>query len=107
MLFISKIFVCFSKQKLDVACGCQYLEANHFIHRDIAARNCLLTSKIKMITNTNQSFNSDGKFDINNYKNGFQNSGIVVKIADFGKQLKQEICFKKIFNNFFFFFLIK
>ncbi|KAH9422121.1 hypothetical protein DERP_002415 [Dermatophagoides pteronyssinus] len=69
---------------LDVACGCQYLEANHFIHRDIAARNCLLTSKIKMITNTNQSFNSDGKFDINNYKNGFQNSGIVVKIADFG-----------------------
>lgn len=30
---------------LDVACGCQYLEENHFIHRDIAARNCLLSSK--------------------------------------------------------------
>uniref|UniRef100_A0A3Q3QKA4 Tyrosine-protein kinase receptor n=1 Tax=Monopterus albus TaxID=43700 RepID=A0A3Q3QKA4_MONAL len=27
----------------DVACGCHYLEENHFIHRDIAARNCLLT----------------------------------------------------------------
>ncbi|XP_046919194.1 anaplastic lymphoma kinase [Dermatophagoides farinae] len=71
---------------LDVACGCQYLEANHFIHRDIAARNCLLTSKIKMNLNgnTNQTFNSNGNFDLNNYKNGFNNSGIVVKIADFG-----------------------
>ncbi|XP_075060482.1 ALK tyrosine kinase receptor [Mixophyes fleayi] len=27
----------------DIANGCQYLEENHFIHRDIAARNCLLT----------------------------------------------------------------
>ncbi|XP_076834752.1 tyrosine-protein kinase receptor isoform X2 [Brachyhypopomus gauderio] len=27
----------------DIALGCQYLEENHFIHRDIAARNCLLT----------------------------------------------------------------
>ncbi|CAH2256050.1 ALK tyrosine kinase receptor [Pelobates cultripes] len=27
----------------DIAHGCQYLEENHFIHRDIAARNCLLT----------------------------------------------------------------
>nr|XP_033793852.1 ALK tyrosine kinase receptor isoform X2 [Geotrypetes seraphini] len=27
----------------DIAYGCQYLEENHFIHRDIAARNCLLT----------------------------------------------------------------
>ncbi|KAJ8291131.1 hypothetical protein GJAV_G00021730 [Gymnothorax javanicus] len=27
----------------DVALGCRYLEENHFIHRDIAARNCLLT----------------------------------------------------------------
>uniref|UniRef100_A0A8B9EFF7 Tyrosine-protein kinase receptor n=1 Tax=Anser cygnoides TaxID=8845 RepID=A0A8B9EFF7_ANSCY len=29
----------------DIACGCQYLEENHFIHRDIAARNCLLTCR--------------------------------------------------------------
>ncbi|CAH1792545.1 unnamed protein product [Owenia fusiformis] len=33
------------KMSLDVSYGCQYLEANHFIHRDIAARNCLLTTK--------------------------------------------------------------
>ncbi|XP_074663203.1 ALK tyrosine kinase receptor-like [Tubulanus polymorphus] len=42
---------------IDVAKGCQYLEENHFIHRDIAARNCLLTTK---------------------------GPGRVVKIADFG-----------------------
>ncbi|XP_022710884.1 ALK tyrosine kinase receptor-like [Varroa jacobsoni] len=30
---------------VDVARGCQYLEEKHFIHRDIAARNCLLTSR--------------------------------------------------------------
>ncbi|XP_066969584.1 tyrosine-protein kinase receptor [Macrobrachium rosenbergii] len=41
----------------DVARGCEYLEGNHFIHRDIAARNCLLTTK---------------------------GPGRVVKIADFG-----------------------
>uniref|UniRef100_A0A8C4N8C2 receptor protein-tyrosine kinase n=1 Tax=Eptatretus burgeri TaxID=7764 RepID=A0A8C4N8C2_EPTBU len=29
----------------DITLGCRYLEENHFIHRDIAARNCLLTSK--------------------------------------------------------------
>jgi len=42
---------------MDVAKGCRYLEQNHFIHRDIAARNCLLTTK---------------------------GPGRVVKIADFG-----------------------
>ncbi|XP_060520697.1 tyrosine-protein kinase receptor [Cylas formicarius] len=42
---------------IDVAKGCKYLEENRFIHRDIAARNCLLTTK---------------------------GPGRVVKIADFG-----------------------
>jgi anaplastic lymphoma kinase len=42
---------------VDVAKGCRYLEQNHFLHRDIAARNCLLTTK---------------------------GPGRVVKIADFG-----------------------
>jgi anaplastic lymphoma kinase len=31
---------------LDVARGGQHLEATRFVHRDIAARNCLLTAKI-------------------------------------------------------------
>lgn len=30
---------------LDVARGCAYLETTRFVHRDIAARNCLLTTK--------------------------------------------------------------
>lgn len=42
---------------IDVAKGCKYMEDNRFIHRDIAARNCLLTTK---------------------------GPGRVVKIADFG-----------------------
>ncbi|KAG4074940.1 hypothetical protein HA402_009365, partial [Bradysia odoriphaga] len=42
---------------VDVAKGCRYMESKRFIHRDIAARNCLLSSK---------------------------GPGRVVKIADFG-----------------------
>ncbi|XP_041986159.1 ALK tyrosine kinase receptor isoform X2 [Aricia agestis] len=42
---------------MDIAKGCRYLESKRFIHRDIAARNCLLTSR---------------------------GPGRVVKIADFG-----------------------
>jgi proto-oncogene tyrosine-protein kinase ROS len=30
---------------VDVAMGCAYLEEVHFVHRDIAARNCLVSSK--------------------------------------------------------------
>nr|XP_022295663.1 uncharacterized protein LOC111105594 [Crassostrea virginica] len=33
------------KLGIDVSRGCHYLEQNKFIHRDIAARNCLLTEK--------------------------------------------------------------
>lgn len=69
---------------LDVARGCQYLEDNHFIHRDIAARNCLLTSRTKAASCSTLSF--DGIFNINNYNNGFGGSGIVTKIADFGNR---------------------
>lgn len=76
---------------LDVARGCQYLEDNHFIHRDIAARNCLLTSRTKCVTGQSCTSSSyDGVFNINNYNNGFGGSGIVTKIADFGKELVHE-----------------
>ena len=71
----------------DVALGCQYLEENHFIHRDIAARNCLLSSKSKCQSADNGNANNanNASFNIVNYNNGFNNSGIVVKIADFGE----------------------
>lgn len=32
------------KMAFDIAKGCVYLEHLHFIHRDIAARNCLLST---------------------------------------------------------------
>ncbi|XP_014291871.2 ALK tyrosine kinase receptor, partial [Halyomorpha halys] len=48
---------------VDAAKGCKYMEENGFIHRDIAARNCLLTTK---------------------------GPGRTVKIADFG--MARDIC---------------
>ena len=69
---------------LDVARGCQYLEENHFIHRDIAARNCLLSSRSKSSLGSGVSVAEDGIFNVNNYNNGFNGSGIITKIADFG-----------------------
>lgn len=69
---------------LDVARGCQYLEDNHFIHRDIAARNCLLTSRTKQ-NHGKEASTFGGSFQVSNYNNGFNSSGIVTKIADFGR----------------------
>lgn len=34
---------------VDVASGCRYLEEMHFVHRDIAARNCLVKTNNKLI----------------------------------------------------------
>lgn len=71
---------------LDVARGCHYLEENHFIHRDLAARNCLLNNRNKSLTSLQNSSVtiSNGTFDMNNYNNGFNESGLITKIADFG-----------------------
>uniref|UniRef100_A0A8C4QCB3 Tyrosine-protein kinase receptor n=1 Tax=Eptatretus burgeri TaxID=7764 RepID=A0A8C4QCB3_EPTBU len=46
---------------LEVACGCSYLERLHFVHRDLASRNCLVSTP---------GYNPD--------------SNRVVKIGDFG-----------------------
>uniref|UniRef100_A0A0N4VD39 Protein kinase domain-containing protein n=1 Tax=Enterobius vermicularis TaxID=51028 RepID=A0A0N4VD39_ENTVE len=60
------------KMATDVAKGCKYLADNRFIHRDIAARNCLLTKRGK---------------------------GRVVKIADFGMWMPPEAFLEGVFTS--------
>lgn len=46
------------KISLDVSKGCAYLEEMHFVHRDIAARNCLVSSvkpELRKVTNINRN----------------------------------------------------
>lgn len=54
-----------------------YLQSDlKFIHRDIAARNCLLTAKIKTLAClANPEPEVDNEFDINKFNNGYNNSG--------------------------------
>lgn len=101
---------------LDIARGCDYLQNKSFIHRDVAARNCLLTrnrrqlssadaapgsgtgskSLVASLTSKVADVGSDESQDLlacaeQNYSefdlvqlNGFANSGMVAKLADFG-----------------------
>lgn len=66
---------------LDIAQGCKYLTDNHFVHRDIAARNCLLSNRVKSLSSmlARQPFEPPAKFDENLYNNGFNGSSKTFK----------------------------
>ncbi|CAG7725945.1 unnamed protein product [Allacma fusca] len=64
------------KMCVDVAKGCVYLEDMHFVHRDIAARNCL----VRIVQNQTVIGNSDD--EIRRHNRGLVER--VVKIGDFG-----------------------
>ena len=67
---------------MDICKGCEYLEDNHFIHRDIAARNCLLTTRWDDRPNqANYDTTLPISFVITSIYRG---PGRVAKIADFG-----------------------
>lgn len=86
---------------LDIARACRYLQLHQFIHRDLATRNCLLTSNVRaspssslVATGDQQAASSEMESiseasDVESllsqvYLNGFRNSSMVVKLADFG-----------------------
>ena len=59
------------KMSIDIAKGCEFLEQNKMVHRDIAARNCLVTTLDDSEANT---------------------SNILVKIGDFGLAREIYVC---------------
>lgn len=82
---------------LDIARACNYISQRNLIHRDLAARNCLLTatkanratrSAAPDVVETNNKLytkSADETIDLDRvHLNGYANSGIVVKLADFG-----------------------
>lgn len=85
---------------LDVARACRYLQLHQFIHRDLATRNCLLTSNVRAgaALSSAPELDQQAVAEIGSlssccdaesllsqvYLNGFRNSSMVVKLADFG-----------------------
>lgn len=78
---------------LDIARACSYLQKLQFVHRDLAARNCLLTSNTRapsadaqQAPSDSPSINPDDREALVEelFTNGYQNSSMVAKLADFG-----------------------
>lgn len=78
---------------LDIARGCDFLRSKNMIHRDLATRNCLLTLPGPIRPRSTRpnvpidEKNNERSDEINLdkvYLNGYRDSGMVVKLADFG-----------------------
>lgn len=76
---------------LDIARACDYIQRKNLIHRDLAARNCLLSlgnrPSSRFTYPTYNPFNSRQPEEVNLnqvYMYGYRDSGMVVKLADFG-----------------------